>query len=33
MAPSIYNPVISDVREELHATEAELALSISLYIL
>ncbi|ADV21615.1 hypothetical protein I305_03357 [Cryptococcus gattii E566] len=33
MAPSIYNPVISDVREELHATEAELGLSISLYIL
>ncbi|OXB38019.1 hypothetical protein J007_02246 [Cryptococcus neoformans] len=33
MAPSIYNPVISDVREDLHATESELGLSISLYIL
>ncbi|WVQ81733.1 hypothetical protein IAT38_003858 [Cryptococcus sp. DSM 104549] len=33
MASSIYNPVINEVRETLNASEAEIGLSISLYIL
>ncbi|WVF71357.1 hypothetical protein IAT40_006161 [Kwoniella sp. CBS 6097] len=33
MAASIYNPVINGLAEELHATEAEIGLSLSMYIL
>ncbi|WWC61983.1 uncharacterized protein I303_104570 [Kwoniella dejecticola CBS 10117] len=33
MAASIYNPVINELAEELHASEAETGLSLSMYIL
>jgi hypothetical protein len=33
IAPSIYNPVIDDVMRDLSASETEIGLSISLYIL
>ncbi|WVW84132.1 hypothetical protein I302_106161 [Kwoniella bestiolae CBS 10118] len=33
MAASIYNPVINELSEELHASEAETGLSLSMYIL
>ncbi|WVQ99518.1 hypothetical protein IAU59_006654 [Kwoniella sp. CBS 9459] len=33
MAASIYNPVINELAEELNATEAEIGLSLSMYIL
>ena len=31
--PSIYNPVINEVKSDLHANDAQIALSLSLYIL
>ncbi|KAK4689297.1 hypothetical protein P7C73_g807, partial [Tremellales sp. Uapishka_1] len=33
ISPSIYNPVIDDVRNDLHASETQVGLSLSLYIL
>ncbi|WRT66560.1 uncharacterized protein IL334_003519 [Kwoniella shivajii] len=33
MAASIYNPVINDITEELHATESQTGLTLSMYIL
>lgn len=33
IAPSIYNPVIDDVKADLHATDTQIGLSLSMYIL
>jgi len=33
LAPSIYNPVIDDLKADLHATETQIGLSLSMYIL
>jgi len=33
IAPSIYNPVIDDIKLDLNATDTQIGLSISLYIL
>jgi hypothetical protein len=33
IAPSIYNPVIDEVKADLHASETEIGLSLSLYIM
>lgn len=33
ISPSIYNPVVDEVKADLHGTETEIGLSLSLYIL